>query len=65
MCCSYNPKKSNISKNLDTLRKNSDLYSAHYENTILIGDFNFSIDDPHMDPFLDSYRFKILIEDPT
>ena len=49
VCCSYNANKSNISKHLDTLRKNSDLYSAHYENTILIGDFNVSIDDPHMD----------------
>ena len=65
VCCSYNANKSNISKHLDTLRKNSDLYSAHYENTILIGDFNVSIDDPHMESFLDSYRFKILVKDPT
>ena len=39
VCCSYNPDKSNISRHLDTLRKSLDLYSAHYENTILIGDF--------------------------
>ena len=52
-------------RHLDTLRKSLDLYSAHYENTILIGDFNVSIDDPHMESFCESYRFKSLIKDPT
>ena len=65
VCCSYNPSKSNISRHLDTLRKSLDLYSAHYENTILIGDFNVSIDDPHIESFCESYRFKSLIKDPT
>ena len=65
VCCSYNPNKSNISRHLDTLRKSLDLYSAHYENTILIGDFNVSIDDPHIESFCESYRFKSLIKDPT
>ena len=63
--CSYNPNKSNISRHLDTLRRSLDLYPAHYENTILIGDFNVSIDDPHMESFCESYRFKSLIKDPT
>ena len=65
VCCSCNPNKSNISRHLDTLRKSLDLYSAHYENTILIGDFNVSIDDPHIESFCESYRFKSLIKDPT
>ena len=65
VCCSYNPNKSNISRHLDTLRKSLDLYSAHYENTILIEDFNVSTDDPHMESFCESYRFKNLIKDPT
>ena len=65
VCCSYNRNKSYISRHLDTLRKSLDLYSAHYENTILIGDFNFSIDDTHMESFCESYRFKSLIKDPT
>ena len=60
--CSYNPNKSNISRHLDTLRKSLDLYSTHYENTILIGDFNISIDDPYMASFRESYRFKSLIK---
>ena len=64
-CCSYNPNKSNISRHLDILRNSLDLYSAHYENTILIGDFNFSIDDLHMEPFCELYRFKSLIKDPN
>ena len=66
MCCSYNPNKSNISRHLDTLiRKGLDLYSALYENSILIGDFNVSIDDPHTESFYESYRFKSLIKEPT
>ena len=65
VCWSYNPNKSNISRLLDTLTKSLDLYSAHYENTILIGDFNVVIDDPRMEPFCDSCRFKSLIKNPT
>ena len=65
VCCSYNPKKPNISRHLDTTRKSLDLYSAHYENTILIGDFSVIIDDPHMESFCESHRFKSLIKDPT
>ena len=65
MCCSYNPNKSYISRHLDTLRKSLDLYSAHYENNILIGDFNVTIVDPHMQSFCELYRFKSLIKDPT
>ena len=65
MCCSYNPNKSNISRHLDTLTKSLDLCSAHYEKTILIGDFKVRIDDPHMESFCESYRFKSLIIDPT
>ena len=62
VCCSYNPNKSNISRHLDTLRKSLDLYAAHYENTILIGDFNVSIDDPHIDYFLNGIDLKALLK---
>ena len=65
MCCSYNPDKSNISRHLDTLRKSLDLYSAHYENIILLGALNVSIDYPYMESFCESHRFKSLIKDPT
>ena len=65
VCCSYKLNKSNVSIHLDTLRKSLDLYSAHYENTILISDFNVSIDDPQMESFCESYWFKSLTKDPT
>ena len=34
---SYNPNKNNISNHLQRLRNSLDLYSAKYENIILIG----------------------------
>ena len=54
-----------LSRHLDMLRKSLYLYSAHYENTILLGDFNVNIDDPNMESFCESHRFKRLIRDPT
>ena len=54
MCRSYYPNKPNIFIYLDTLKKSLGLYPAHYENTILLGDFNDK-----------SNRFKSLIKDPT
>ena len=65
MYCSYDPNKSNISRHADKLRKSLDLYSAYYKNIILLGEFNISIDDTHMESFCESYRFKSLIKDPT
>ena len=65
VCCSSNPNKSNISRHLDTLRKSLELYSSHYENTILLGVFNVSIDDPHIKSVCETYRFKSFIKDPT
>lgn len=35
VCCSYNSNNNNISRQLETLRKRLDLYSAQYENNIL------------------------------
>ena len=43
--CSYNPNRNNISNHLEALRKSLDLYSAHYENIVLLGDFNVNIND--------------------
>ena len=36
LCCSYHPNKNIISDHLEILRRNSDLYSAQYENLIMI-----------------------------
>ena len=65
MCCSYNPNKNNISSHLEALRRTLDMYSALYENTILVGDFNVDVNDPIMGFFCESYNFKSLIKDPT
>ena len=63
--CSYNSNKNTISAHLEALRKSLDLYSAHYENITLLGDFNVSISDQYMESFCESYNFKSLIKDPT
>ena len=58
--CSYNPNKNNISSHLQRLRNSLDLYSAKYENIILIGDFNVSPEESHMETFCESYGLKNL-----
>ena len=40
LCCAYNPNRNNISNHLDVLRRCFDLYSANYEDLIIIGDLN-------------------------
>ena len=63
--CSYNPIRNNIFNHLEALKKSLDLYSAHYKNIVLLGDFNVNIKDPYMESFCESFRFKSLIKDPT
>ena len=63
--CSYNPNKNNTSNHLKQLRNSLDLYSAKYENIILIGDFNVSPEDSHIERFCESYWLKNLIKVPT
>ena len=65
LSCSYNPNKNNISDHLQRLRNSLDLYSAKYEKIILIGDFNVSLEDSHMETFCESYGLKNLIKAPT
>ena len=62
---SYNPNKNNISNHLQRLRNSLDLYSAKYENNILIGDFNINPEESHMETFCESYGLKKLIKVPT
>ena len=65
VCCSSNPSRNNISNHLEALRKSLDLHSPHYENIVLLGDFNVNINDPNMESFCESFRFKSLIKYPT
>ena len=40
LCCSYNPKYSQISHHLKEIGKNLDVLTSKYDNIILMGDFN-------------------------
>ena len=40
LCCSYNPHKNNISNRVSHLSKGLDNYISHYDNILLLGDFN-------------------------
>ena len=54
LSCLYNPNKNNISNHLQRFRNSLDLYSAKYENMNLIGDFNGSPEESHMETFCES-----------
>ena len=41
--CSYNQNGDNISNHLQTITKRLDLYISHYDNIIIVGDFNTEI----------------------
>ena len=43
------------------LSKNLDLYSFHFENNIIIEDFNIRVSGPNMNDFCDAYNFSSLI----
>ena len=64
LSCSYNPNKSTITDHLEILKRNLDLYSAHYENLIIIGDFNTDINESCMKSFCESYTLSSLIKEP-
>ena len=65
LCCSYNPNKNNIQFHLENLTKSLALYSSNYENLIILGDFNVSIDNSYMAGFCDTYDLRSLIMEPT
>ena len=44
LCCSYNPNKNKIQFHLENLTESLALNSSNYENLIILGDFNASID---------------------
>ena len=49
--CSYNPNKHNISMHIEALSKSIDLFSSNYENVLLMGDFNASLDNAVLKDF--------------
>ena len=56
MNCSYKPEKGNISKQIPAMKKILDLYSAKYENIIVLGNFNLEVHNKCRN-FCKSYNF--------
>ena len=56
LCCSYNPKKSNIRAHLECLNKSLALYLLKYE-------LNVCVEDSSMSEFYDTYNLKSLIRE--
>ena len=50
---------------LSALQKSLDLYSAQYENFVILGDFNVEVDYNGMEDFCKSYNLKSLVRVPT
>ena len=50
---------------IEQLSKSLDFYSATYENIIVIGDFNMTLDENIMKEFCSTFDFKSLIKEPT
>ena len=64
LCCSYNPNRWKIDFHLENDRILA-LYSSHYENVIIIRDFNVDANDRAVSVFSDTYDLKSLIKAPT
>ena len=65
LCCSYSPNRCKIDFHLENLTRSLALYSSHYENFIIIGDFNVEANDSAISAFRDTYDLKSLIKEPT
>ena len=50
--CSYNPNRSNIYSHLDSLSRNVDLCSSKYDNYLVLGNFNVSVEEDNIKTFL-------------
>lgn len=61
----YNPCKSLIKRHLLALSNNVDHYSRHYDNFIILGDFNSETSEDNMENFCSLYNLKNLIKEPT
>ena len=62
---SYNPQKLTITKHLDVIGKNLDLYSSRYENYLLLSDFNSELSENGITEFCKVYRLKNLVKGVT
>ena len=63
--CSYNPQKSLIAKHLTEIGKDLDIFSANYDNFILLGDFNSEPKEQYVKDFCHVYNCKNIIKENT
>ena len=61
----YNPEKSFTSSFLSNLSRSLDNHNQHYDDIILLGDFNADMLDDNLNDFCHLYNFKNLIREPT
>ena len=50
---------------LRALGESLDFYLPHYENTLILGDFNVEEDEGDMSEFCENYNFTNLVKEPT
>ena len=62
--CSYNPNKSMLTQHMETLAKNTDLYSSTYENFIFLGNFNAGMEHSALKDYKNLYFLTSLISKP-
>ena len=65
LCCSYNPRKSNIANHLKNICKTLDKLNSTYENLALLGKFNAEPEEESIAEFLNLCNLKNLIKQNT
>ena len=65
LCCSYDPKYSQISHYLKEMGKDLDVLTSKYDNIILMGDFNAEPADTIVSNFCEIYNLKNIIREKT
>ena len=65
LCCSYNPKYSQISHHLKEIGKDLDVLTSKYENIVLMGDLSAEPTDTALSDFCEIYNLKNVIKDKT
>ena len=61
----YKPPSQNVIEFLNRISLIIDNYLQIYENILAIGDFNLSVNNSHLQAFMQAYDFRSLIKKPT
>ena len=64
LCCSYNPRKNNISNHMHHLNKGLDVYLKNY-NLLILGDLNSELEETCLNDFCNVNNLKSLNKKPT